>query len=245
VDEIEPPVRRAQTKRPDLGDHLEHVADCLWAGEGVDFAHQASVQAYLWWDLPRRHEAGDWEALREAAAVLLEEVGWSRLAALANSEQTSQVLEAWTRGRDEGAAACRTAQRSSGVEPPDTDALAWGTVMGPEEALALESVERALSDAVASGELAPGTKRSKLMAAEITTRVLTTPLVPGRLKRIAEGIRDDLDRLLASSDRSRASTAWGSHRCRHQLFQGQSHKCRGHSAIQRTSGVVIDLVRSP
>lgn len=176
MDEIELTVRRAQTSRPDLRDALEAVADALWPGEGVELAHQAAVQSFLWWEIPRRHDPHDWGALTEAAAVLLDQVGKERLADIARSDVTAEVLEAWSEDEAAGATACRAAQVASGVEPPDTDILAWGTVMGPEEATALEAVERALSDAVARSELVPGASRSRLRAAAITQHVLTTPL---------------------------------------------------------------------
>ena len=156
MDEIELAVRRAQTQHPELGEAHLAVVDALWPVDGVDLVHQASVQSFLWWDVPRRHDHGDWDALTEAAAVLLEAVGRERLADIARSAQTAEILEAWRVDPAAGAAACRSAQVASGVEPPDTEILAWGSIMSPEEADALGAVERALSDAVASGELVPG-----------------------------------------------------------------------------------------
>ena len=54
--------------------------------------------------------------------------------------------------------------------------MAWGSVMGSEEASALDAVERALGEAVATGELAPGASRWRSAAVAITERVLTRPL---------------------------------------------------------------------
>jgi hypothetical protein len=70
MDPIELVVRRAQIRRPELRDALEVVADALWAGEDVDMAHHATVQSFLWWYLPQRHDPHDWDRLAEAAAVL-------------------------------------------------------------------------------------------------------------------------------------------------------------------------------
>jgi hypothetical protein len=176
MDAIELTVRRAQTSRPELRDALETVADALWPGEGVELAHQAAVQSFLWWEVPRHHDPGDWDALTEAAALLLAQVGNERLANIARSDVTAGVLEAWSEDPAAGAAACRAAQVASGVEPPDTDILAWSTVMGPAETIALEEVERALSDAVARNELVPGASRARTTAIAITERVLTTSL---------------------------------------------------------------------
>jgi hypothetical protein len=135
VDEIELTVRRAQARRPELRDALETVADALWPGEGVELAHQAAVQSFLWWEVPRHHDPRDWSALTEAAAVLLGQVGKERLADIARSDVTAEVLEAWSEDEAAGAAACRAAQVASGVEPPDTNILAWSTVMGPAETI--------------------------------------------------------------------------------------------------------------
>jgi hypothetical protein len=176
MDEIELAARRVQSQHPELAGALEVVADTLWPGEGVDDVHQAAVQSFLWWDVPRRHDPGDWDALIEAAALLLAAVGQDRLADIARSQQTTALLEAWSADEAAGRNAFRSAQHASGVEPPDTDVLSWGTVLGPYEADALETAERALGDAVASGELTPGGPRAEPTARRITERILTTPL---------------------------------------------------------------------
>ncbi|HTU37976.1 MAG TPA: hypothetical protein VMF35_08155 [Acidimicrobiales bacterium] len=176
MDEIELAVRRAGTQRPELSGALDVVADFLWPGEGVDQVHQAAVQCFLWWDVPKRHDPRDWGALVEATAVLLDAVGRDRLADIARSTETTSVLEAWGTDEAAGLAAFKSARAVSGVEPPDTDVLAWGTVFGPYEAEALEEAERALGDAVAGGELVPGAPRAQATARRITERVLTTAL---------------------------------------------------------------------
>lgn len=176
MDEIELAVRRAQELRPDLAEALEAVADELWASEDVDLAHQASVQTFLWWRMPRQHDPRDWDRLTESAAVLLDAVGKPRLAEVARSGSTAQVLAAWRQDLDAGAKAAASAQRVSGVEAPDTDVLAWSSVMGLEEAGALDVVERALGEAVAKGEIVPGGPRAQAVARRITEEVLTTPL---------------------------------------------------------------------
>ena len=101
VDEIELAVRRVQVQHPELSQELETVADALWQGEGVDLAHQAAVQSFLWCDVPRRHEPGDWAALVEATAALLDAVGYERLSDIARSAQTAEILRhgGWIRRR--------------------------------------------------------------------------------------------------------------------------------------------------
>lgn len=86
------------------------------------------------------------------------------------------MLAAWGHGRDQGAAAFRAAHAKSGVEPPDTALLSWGSIMSVDEARALDAVERALGDAGAAGDLIPGAPRWQAKAATITEAVLSRPL---------------------------------------------------------------------
>jgi len=173
---VDAAVSRAERRRPDLAMAVQSMADALTAGEGTEMIHQAALQQFLWWHLPRKYPEEDWAGLAEAAAELLDELAMTRLAEIARSEQTAVVFAAWATGADAGAKAFRAAHGSSGVEPPDTAALAWGSVMGSEEACALDAVERALGEAVAAGELRPGGPRWRSAAVAITERVLTTPL---------------------------------------------------------------------
>lgn len=148
---VDAAVSRAERRRPDLAMAVQAMADALTAGEGTEMLHQAALQQFLWWHLPRKYPEEDWTALAEAAAELLDELDMTRLAEIARSKQTAAVLAAWATGPDAGAKAFRAAHGISGVEPPDTAALAWGSVMGSDEAGALDAVERALGDAVAAG----------------------------------------------------------------------------------------------
>jgi hypothetical protein len=152
------------------------VAGGLTAGEGVGAIHQAVLQHYLWWYVPRDYPDDEWWGLVQAAAALLDELGLAHLAKVARSETTRTVLAAWERGAEEGATAFRHALARSGVEAPDTALLKWGSVMGVDEARALDAVERALGDAVASGDLTPGATRWRARAAAITAAVLSQPL---------------------------------------------------------------------
>jgi hypothetical protein len=175
-EEVDRAVRRIETRRPDLNMAAQSVADGLTAGEGVEMIHQAALQQFLWWHLPRDHPDDEWRGLVEATALLLDELGLKQLAELARSEETQKVLAAWVQGRDKGAAAFRAAQAKSGVEPPDTALLAWGSIMGVDEVRALDTVERALCDAIAAGDLVPGAPRWQAKAAAITEAVLSGPL---------------------------------------------------------------------
>ena len=174
--DIDRAVRRIETRRPDLNLAVQAVAGGLTGGEGADMIHQAALQRFLWWYLPRDYPDDEWNGLVEAAALLLDELGLEHLADLARSVETEKVLVAWHQGRDKGAAAFRAAQAKSGVEPSDTTLFAWGPVMGLDEVRAHDVVERALGDAIAAGDLVPGAPRWHAKAASVTEAVLSRPL---------------------------------------------------------------------
>lgn len=173
---VESAVRRVVARRPDLEAAVNAVAMDLTAGEGVAMIHQAALQEYLWWYLPRDRPEEDWPDLVVAAAALLAELGLAHLAQVASSDTTEKVLAAWARGRSAGAAAFQSAHAKSGVEPPDTSLISWGSVMGMDESTARTAVELALGKAVAAGELVPGTPRWQAKAAAIADAVLSRPL---------------------------------------------------------------------
>lgn len=175
-EEVGRAVQRIEARRPDLNMAMQAVADGLTAGEGVDMIHQAALQQFLWWHLPRHYPDDEWRGLVEATSLLLDELGLTHLADLARSEETQRVLTAWTQGSDKGAAAFRAAHAKSGVEPPNTELLVWGSIMGVDEVHALDIVERALGDAIATGELLPGAPRWHAKAVSITEAVLSRPL---------------------------------------------------------------------
>jgi hypothetical protein len=175
-EEVDRAVHRIEARRPDLNMAVQAVAGGLTAGEGLDMIHQAALQQFLWWHLPRDYPDDEWHGLVEATTMLLDELGLKQLAELSRSEETGKVLAAWRHGRDKGAAAFRAAQTKSGVEPPDTDLLAWGSIIGVDEARALDAVERALGEAVGAGDLLPGAPRWQAKAAAITEAVLCRPL---------------------------------------------------------------------
>jgi hypothetical protein len=114
-----------ESRHPELSDCLRYVADVLWPSEGVGQVHQAALQDFLWLDLPRDHPVEAWAEMVRAATAILEELGFGRLAAIAQSSQTVEVLDAWEKGMTRGYASFRSAREASGVQPIDTEVLAW------------------------------------------------------------------------------------------------------------------------
>lgn len=96
----------------------------------------------------------------------------------------------------------RRAQKASGVEPPDTEKLSWGTYFGLHENAALHGAAAALEMAILAGDLQPGapgwTKKQK----DITRAWLTTsnaafegkaPLEAAHAERIEDWLRGRSD----------------------------------------------------
>jgi hypothetical protein len=169
-------IERVKANDPQLGVDAEVAAQWLTTGEGTETIYQAAVQRFLWWTLPRKFPPSTWRQLVTAAAALLDQLGFGDYAGLARSQTTSDILDAWSDGEDQGRKQFLAAHAASGVDPPDTDLVQWGTVMGIDEATAQEAVERALEAAISSGELDARAKGWKQIAQRICDRTLTKPL---------------------------------------------------------------------
>ncbi len=119
-----------------------------WEGEGPLLLRRYDVQLFVWYTLPRKFLT-PLEHKREAVtalAALLERLG-GRAAAYADvcrSPETDELLCAWEAEDPETWRRFRELLDGSGIEPPDTDLLAWGGVMGLEEARVREQVATAL-----------------------------------------------------------------------------------------------------
>ena len=76
---------------PELASWMRMAADGLTAGEGEEVISQASLQVFLWYEVPREFPADAWRPLVEAAGVLLSLLGLDRYAAIARSPTTADV----------------------------------------------------------------------------------------------------------------------------------------------------------
>jgi hypothetical protein len=164
-------VRRA----PVLGEWAQVAADGLTAGEGEEILCQAFVQDFLWYRLPAKYPERAWLPIAQAAEVLLAELRLERYASIAGSDTTTTILEAWREGRARGFARYRAAAEASGVKPPDTELLAWGSVMGFDEASAYAHLEVKLEEAIVGGHLEPGLSGWRSRAASLTEKTLHEP----------------------------------------------------------------------
>jgi len=169
VDEVIAAVERHDAE---LAGWMRMAADGLTAGEGDEIISQAGLQVFLWYEVPKRHPEDAWRALAEAAGVLLTLLGLDRYAAIARSETTTTILDAWERTSSQGFARFKAAQGRSGVDPPDTELLVWASIFGSAEFAASGSVEDALERAIVAGELHPGAGAWRRAAAAVCDRTL-------------------------------------------------------------------------
>jgi hypothetical protein len=79
----------------------------------------------------------------------------------------------------------------SGVEPPDTDLLAWGEVFGLQESVARQWVEHALERAITAGELQPGRGGWRRVAAEVCSQTLLAPAGDGADRTVLQAVLDE------------------------------------------------------
>lgn len=145
------------------------------APEGeVARVHQRLVQDFVWYRLPVKWFCDHDEHLRTAAALgeLLDELGLPRYAQLCRSATTREVIAAWDRGSTDGRASYRRALSGSGIEPPDSEALTWGAVMGVEEFEANNHVAITLERAVVDGVLVPGARGWRALQRQLTVAAL-------------------------------------------------------------------------
>ena len=173
---------RAEDER--LGGDAEAALNSLTWDEGLETITQYGLQAFLWYELPRKWMT-DLEGKRHLAMALgrvLDLVGLPRYAAICRSPETDAVLAAYERDDREGFAAFRRAEERSGVHPPELPELTWGPVMGLREAGAFWSTAAALELAIAGGELRPGSRGWRAAQQSIARRHLAAarPELEGR-----------------------------------------------------------------
>jgi len=164
------------------GAHSAHAAlEWMgWEGEGPLLLRRYDVQLFVWYTLPRKLLT-TLDHKREAADALartLERIGGraASYAELCRSHETEELLRAWENEDPAAWPQFRELLEGSGLEPPDTDLLAWGQVMGYVEACAREQVATALEQAVEDGLLSPGAPGFRRRQAEVANRALLAPL---------------------------------------------------------------------
>jgi len=164
-------------EEPAVAEDVRHALQSLTSGGGLGVISLLRLQEYLWYALPAgtRQSAETHLAVARALARLFTLAGMERYAETCTSEQTSRIIDAYASSRAEGVAAYSRALATSHAAPPDTDLLAWSSVMGPDERAAYDSCAAALELAVAARELKVGVSGWKSKRAGLVERWLTRP----------------------------------------------------------------------
>ena len=147
----------------------------LTGDEGLEVISLLRLQEFLWYALPVKWPMSTPGRVGVAKALgrLFMLAGLDRYAGVCSSAGTERIITAYAAGHEEGITAYTEAIEASNAAPPDTDLLAWGSVMGPQERAAYDACAAALELAFASGELCVGARGWRTRRVELVNRWLT------------------------------------------------------------------------
>jgi len=170
-----------------LGEHdldAAHAAEAAlewmgWERYGPLRLRRYDVQVLVWYTLPRKL-LPSLEFKREAVGALARTFDYlggraATYAEVCRSPETDQLLCAWEYEDPDAWRRFRELLEGSGIEPPDTDLLAWGHVMGLEEACVRNQVATALEEAIEAGRLAVGATGFRRRQAQVANAALREP----------------------------------------------------------------------
>jgi hypothetical protein len=147
----------------------------LTGDDGLEAISLLRLQEFLWYALPVKWPMSTPGRVGVAKALgrLFMLAGLDRYAGVCSSAGTERVITAYAGGHEDGIAAYTEAIEASNAAPPDTDLIAWGSVMGSAERAAYDACAAALELAFASGELSVGTRGWRTKRSQIVNRWLT------------------------------------------------------------------------
>jgi hypothetical protein len=162
---------------PAVADDARAALRSLTSGDGLGAISLLRLQEFLWYTLPAgtRRPAEEPLAVTRALARVFTLAGMERYAEVCAAEETVRVIGAYSGSRAEGVAAYSRSLAKSHAVPPDTDLLAWSSVMGPDERAAYDACAAAIELAVAARELKVGVSGWKTRRAALVERWLTRP----------------------------------------------------------------------
>jgi hypothetical protein len=174
---------------PEAADDARAALAWLTGDDGLETISLLRLQEFLWYALPVKWPMSTPGRVGVARALgrLFLLAGLDRYAGVCSSAGTENIITAYADGHEEGIAAYTEAIEESNAAPPDTDLLAWGSVMGPQERAAYDACAAALELAFASGELCVGARGWRTRRMDIVNRWLT-----GR-PDASEGLLDGTD----------------------------------------------------
>jgi len=161
----------------------------LTGDEGLETISLLRLQEFLWYALPVKWPMSTPGRVGVARALgrLFLLAGLERYAGVCASGDTEKIITAYATGHEKGIAAYTEAIEESNAAPPDTDLLAWGSVMGAQERAAYDACAAALELAFACGELIAGARGWRTKRTDLVNRWLT-----GRTE-VASGPQDTGD----------------------------------------------------
>lgn len=173
--------------------------DWLTASGDVPVVTLRDLEYFLWYQLPVKFLSSHDEhrAIASALGDLLDDLGYEDGAAICRGPVTMHVLAEWEKGSTSGYRALRRSLDESGVEPLDTDALAWGDLMGMVEASVFDAASSALETAMLEGAFTPGARGWKQAQASVLHRFLTRPLHSLDQRTPQAAVREEREQLWA------------------------------------------------
>jgi hypothetical protein len=162
-------------ENPEAAGDAKAALAWLTGDEGLQTISLLRLQEFLWYALPVKWPMSTPGRVGVAKALgrLFMLAGLERYAGVCSSAGTEAIITAYAGGHEEGIAAYTEAIEESHAAPPDTELLAWGSVMGSQERAAYDACAAALELAFASGELSVGARGWRMKRADIVNRWLT------------------------------------------------------------------------
>jgi hypothetical protein len=162
---------------PAVAEDARTALRSLTSGGGLGAISLLRLQEFLWYTLPAgtQQPAEAHLAVTRALARLFTLAGMERYAEACACEETTRIISAYAGSRADGVVAYSRALSGSHAVPPDTDLLAWSSVMGPDERAAYDACGAAIELAVAARELKVGVSGWKTKRAALVERWLTRP----------------------------------------------------------------------
>ena len=160
---------------PEAGEDAKAALAWLTGDGGLETISLLRLQEFLWYALPVKWPMSTPGRVGVARALgrLFMLAGLERYAGVCCSAGTERIITAYADGHEEGIAAYTEAIEESNAAPPDTELLAWGSVMGSQERAAYDACAAALELAFAAGELSVGARGWRTRRADIVNRWLT------------------------------------------------------------------------
>src|SRR5260370_4506725 len=131
---------------PEAAGDAKAAVAWLTGDEGLEAISLRRLEEFLWYALPVKWPMSTPGRVGVAKALgrLFTLAGLDRYAGVCSSAGTEKIITAYADGHEEGIAAYTEAIEESNAAPPDTELLAWGSVMGSQERAAYDACAPAL-----------------------------------------------------------------------------------------------------